>query len=56
MTRCNFDTTMHLFQHARVVVMDVTAPRTVLSIGTVRSVTPYVIVTRMNSVIRWWAV
>ena len=56
MTGCNFDTTIHLFQHVRVVVMDVTAPRTVLSIRTVRGVTPYVIVLRTNTVILWWAV
>ena len=56
MTGFNFDTTIHLFQHVRVVVMDVTAPRTVLSIRTVRVVTSYVIVPRINSVIRWWAV
>ena len=56
MTGCNFDTTIHLFQHVRVVVMDVTAPKSVLSIRTVRGVTTYVIVPRMNSVILWWAV
>ena len=56
MTGCDFDTTMHLFQHARVVGMDATAPRNVPTIRTVRGVTPYVIVPKTNSVILCWAV
>ena len=55
-TGCDFDTTMHLFQHARVVGMDATAPRNVPTIRTVRGVTPPVIVPKTNSVILWWAV
>ena len=52
----DFDSSMHLFQRARVVDMDATALRAVLSIRTVRGVTPPVIVPRTNFVILWWAV
>ena len=55
-TACDFDTTTHLFQRARVVDMDATALRTAQTIRTVRDVTPSVIVLRMNSVTPWWAV
>ena len=51
MAGCDFDNNVHLFQHARVVGMDATVPRTVPTIRTVRGVTPFVIVPRTKSVI-----
>ena len=51
MAGCDFDTNTHLFQRARVVDMDGTAPRAVLLIRTVRGVTSSVIVPRISSVI-----